>query len=203
MHQEKANRRAGRITTDSANPDNHLSQKHSSVVLFSCNVKSKRYKNMHHKSKQCHLCSYVYLCVSSRRMRKKRTWKPWKHLGKLLWSLNESIRRASLVFDSMAKKGRAKGEKPEALISALQAANEDLRSKLTDIQIELHQEKCKVVCTNKETENITTLTLSVCNFVDLNCKVITVKTLQRPLGFSSCTHSRKTKEVIIHLLLHI
>uniref|UniRef100_A0A7N6AJT7 Janus kinase and microtubule-interacting protein C-terminal domain-containing protein n=1 Tax=Anabas testudineus TaxID=64144 RepID=A0A7N6AJT7_ANATE len=44
----------------------------------------------------------------------------------------------------MAKKGRAKGEKPEALISALQAANEDLRSKLTDIQIELHQEKCKV-----------------------------------------------------------
>ncbi|XP_076024751.1 janus kinase and microtubule-interacting protein 2 isoform X3 [Genypterus blacodes] len=44
----------------------------------------------------------------------------------------------------MAKKGRSKGEKPEALISALQAANEDLRSKLTDIQIELHQEKCKV-----------------------------------------------------------
>lgn len=44
----------------------------------------------------------------------------------------------------MAKKGRAKGDKPEALISALQAANEDLRSKLTDIQIELHQEKCKV-----------------------------------------------------------
>uniref|UniRef100_A0A8C6PB19 Janus kinase and microtubule interacting protein 2 n=1 Tax=Nothobranchius furzeri TaxID=105023 RepID=A0A8C6PB19_NOTFU len=44
----------------------------------------------------------------------------------------------------MAKKSRTKGEKPEALISALQAANEDLRSKLTDIQIELHQEKCKV-----------------------------------------------------------
>ncbi|XP_035287548.1 janus kinase and microtubule-interacting protein 2 isoform X1 [Anguilla anguilla] len=44
----------------------------------------------------------------------------------------------------MAKKGRSKGEKPEVLISALQAANEDLRSKLTDIQIELHQEKCKV-----------------------------------------------------------
>ncbi|KAK2827454.1 hypothetical protein Q7C36_018380 [Tachysurus vachellii] len=43
----------------------------------------------------------------------------------------------------MAKKGRSKGEKPEAIISALQAANEDLRSKLTDIQIELHQEKCK------------------------------------------------------------
>lgn len=48
------------------------------------------------------------------------------------------------MFHSMAKKGRMKGEKPEALISALQAANEDLRSKLTDIQIELHQEKCKV-----------------------------------------------------------
>uniref|UniRef100_A0A8D0DHT7 Janus kinase and microtubule interacting protein 2 n=1 Tax=Sander lucioperca TaxID=283035 RepID=A0A8D0DHT7_SANLU len=44
----------------------------------------------------------------------------------------------------MAKKGRTKSEKPEALISALQAANEELRSKLTDIQIELHQEKCKV-----------------------------------------------------------
>ncbi|XP_030649438.1 janus kinase and microtubule-interacting protein 2 isoform X1 [Chanos chanos] len=44
----------------------------------------------------------------------------------------------------MAKKGRSKGEKPEAHIAALQAANEELRSKLTDIQIELHQEKCKV-----------------------------------------------------------
>ncbi|XP_072368034.1 janus kinase and microtubule-interacting protein 2-like isoform X1 [Scyliorhinus torazame] len=44
----------------------------------------------------------------------------------------------------MSKKGRGKAEKPEALISALQAANEDLRTKLTDIQIELHQEKCKV-----------------------------------------------------------
>uniref|UniRef100_A0A672JX44 Janus kinase and microtubule interacting protein 2 n=1 Tax=Sinocyclocheilus grahami TaxID=75366 RepID=A0A672JX44_SINGR len=50
----------------------------------------------------------------------------------------------------MAKKGRAKGEKPEALISALQAANEDLRSKLTDIQIELHQEKCKVTKLERE-----------------------------------------------------
>lgn len=44
----------------------------------------------------------------------------------------------------MSKKGRGKGEKPEALIDALQAANEDLRAKLTDIQIELHQEKSKV-----------------------------------------------------------
>uniref|UniRef100_UPI00398F4470 janus kinase and microtubule-interacting protein 2 isoform X1 n=1 Tax=Pristiophorus japonicus TaxID=55135 RepID=UPI00398F4470 len=44
----------------------------------------------------------------------------------------------------MSKKGRGKAEKSEALIAALQAANEDLRTKLTDIQIELHQEKCKV-----------------------------------------------------------
>ncbi|XP_033622680.1 janus kinase and microtubule-interacting protein 2 isoform X3 [Fukomys damarensis] len=44
----------------------------------------------------------------------------------------------------MSKKGRSKGEKPETLIVALQAANEDLRTKLTDIQIELHQEKSKV-----------------------------------------------------------
>lgn len=44
----------------------------------------------------------------------------------------------------MSKKGRSKGEKPEALLVALQAANEELRTKLTDIQIELHQEKSKV-----------------------------------------------------------
>ncbi|XP_041057778.1 janus kinase and microtubule-interacting protein 1-like isoform X3 [Carcharodon carcharias] len=44
----------------------------------------------------------------------------------------------------MSKKGRGKGEKPEALIDALQAANEELRAKLTDIQIELQQEKGKV-----------------------------------------------------------
>ncbi|XP_060126961.1 janus kinase and microtubule-interacting protein 2 isoform X7 [Zootoca vivipara] len=45
---------------------------------------------------------------------------------------------------AMSKKGRSKAEKPEALIMSLQAANEDLRTKLTDIQIELHQEKSKV-----------------------------------------------------------
>ncbi|XP_061857018.1 janus kinase and microtubule-interacting protein 3 isoform X11 [Colius striatus] len=39
--------------------------------------------------------------------------------------------------------GRARGEKPDAL-AALQAANEELRAKLTDIQIELQQEKSKV-----------------------------------------------------------
>uniref|UniRef100_A0A4W3JKY6 Janus kinase and microtubule interacting protein 1 n=1 Tax=Callorhinchus milii TaxID=7868 RepID=A0A4W3JKY6_CALMI len=44
----------------------------------------------------------------------------------------------------MSKKGRGKGEKPEALIDALQAANEELRAKLTDIQIELQQEKGKM-----------------------------------------------------------
>ncbi|KAM6305966.1 janus kinase and microtubule-interacting protein 3 isoform 8-T8 [Aegotheles albertisi] len=46
----------------------------------------------------------------------------------------------------MSKKGtssRARGEKLDAL-AALQAANEDLRAKLTDIQIELQQEKSKV-----------------------------------------------------------
>ncbi|XP_048088855.1 janus kinase and microtubule-interacting protein 3 isoform X14 [Alosa alosa] len=46
----------------------------------------------------------------------------------------------------MSKKGpgsRSKGERPDAL-AALQAANEELRAKLTDIQIELQQEKSKV-----------------------------------------------------------
>lgn len=61
----------------------------------------------------------------------------------------------------MAKKGRTKSEKPEALISALQAANEDLRSKLTDIQIELHQEKCKVLFRI----TIHTFALSISNIV--------------------------------------
>uniref|UniRef100_A0A7N5JYW3 Janus kinase and microtubule interacting protein 3 n=1 Tax=Ailuropoda melanoleuca TaxID=9646 RepID=A0A7N5JYW3_AILME len=46
----------------------------------------------------------------------------------------------------MSKKGtgsRGKGDKAE-LLAALQAANEELRAKLTDIQIELQQEKSKV-----------------------------------------------------------
>ncbi|XP_072883651.1 janus kinase and microtubule-interacting protein 3 isoform X10 [Hemitrygon akajei] len=46
----------------------------------------------------------------------------------------------------MSKKSagsRAKGDKPDAL-ATLQAANEELRAKLTDIQIELQQEKSKV-----------------------------------------------------------
>ncbi|XP_015200408.1 janus kinase and microtubule-interacting protein 1 isoform X2 [Lepisosteus oculatus] len=44
----------------------------------------------------------------------------------------------------MSKKSRGKSEKPEALIDALQATNEELRTKLIDIQIELQQEKTKV-----------------------------------------------------------
>lgn len=46
----------------------------------------------------------------------------------------------------MSKKGaggRSKGDKAEVL-AALQAANEELRAKLTEIQIELQQEKSKV-----------------------------------------------------------
>ncbi|XP_075828757.1 janus kinase and microtubule-interacting protein 3 isoform X9 [Microtus pennsylvanicus] len=52
----------------------------------------------------------------------------------------------------MSKKGagsRAKGDKAEAL-AALQAANEELRAKLTDIQIELQQEKSKVSKVERE-----------------------------------------------------
>lgn len=39
--------------------------------------------------------------------------------------------------------GRGKGERPDAM-ATLQAANEELRAKLTEIQIELQQEKNKV-----------------------------------------------------------
>jgi hypothetical protein len=60
----------------------------------------------------------------------------------------EPCPRASLWPSSltMSRKGassRAKGDKAEAF-AALQAANEELRAKLTDIQIELQQEKSKV-----------------------------------------------------------
>ncbi|KAG8128690.1 hypothetical protein E2320_015498 [Naja naja] len=54
----------------------------------------------------------------------------------------------------MSKKGRSKAEKPEVLIMSLQAANEDLRTKLTDIQIELHQEKSKRKVNKLEREKI-------------------------------------------------
>ncbi|XP_053778982.1 janus kinase and microtubule-interacting protein 3 isoform X2 [Desmodus rotundus] len=52
----------------------------------------------------------------------------------------------------MSKKGvgsRGKGDRAEAL-AALQAANEELRAKLTDIQIELQQEKSKVSRAERE-----------------------------------------------------
>nr|XP_058910950.1 janus kinase and microtubule-interacting protein 3 isoform X16 [Kogia breviceps] len=52
----------------------------------------------------------------------------------------------------MSKKGaggRSKGDKAEVL-AALQAANEELRAKLTDIQIELQQEKSKVSRAERE-----------------------------------------------------
>ncbi|NIG57857.1 janus kinase and microtubule-interacting protein [Pontoporia blainvillei] len=44
----------------------------------------------------------------------------------------------------MSKKGRSKGEKPEMEMDAVQMANEELRAKLTSIQIEFQQEKSKV-----------------------------------------------------------
>ncbi|NXR53108.1 JKIP1 protein, partial [Hippolais icterina] len=44
----------------------------------------------------------------------------------------------------MSKKSRAKGEKSDMETEALQAANEELRAKLTNIQIEFQQEKTKV-----------------------------------------------------------
>ncbi|KAM8801367.1 janus kinase and microtubule-interacting protein 1 [Rhynchonycteris naso] len=44
----------------------------------------------------------------------------------------------------MSKKGRSKGEKPEMETDAVQTANEELRAKLTSIQIEFQQEKSKV-----------------------------------------------------------
>lgn len=45
----------------------------------------------------------------------------------------------------MSKKSRAKGEKSDMETEALQAANEELRAKLTNIQIEFQQEKTKVL----------------------------------------------------------
>ncbi|XP_048827229.1 janus kinase and microtubule-interacting protein 1-like isoform X1 [Brienomyrus brachyistius] len=42
------------------------------------------------------------------------------------------------------KKARGKVEKPEAAVDTVQATNEELRSKLTEIQVELQQERSKV-----------------------------------------------------------
>ncbi|XP_069850250.1 janus kinase and microtubule-interacting protein 1 isoform X9 [Dipodomys merriami] len=44
----------------------------------------------------------------------------------------------------MSKKSRSKGEKPEMETDVVQMANEELRAKLTSIQIEFQQEKSKV-----------------------------------------------------------
>uniref|UniRef100_G3SXD3 Uncharacterized protein n=1 Tax=Loxodonta africana TaxID=9785 RepID=G3SXD3_LOXAF len=44
----------------------------------------------------------------------------------------------------MSKKGRSKGEKPEVEPDAMQTANEELRARLTSLQIEFQQEKSKV-----------------------------------------------------------
>uniref|UniRef100_A0A3Q2QTP4 Janus kinase and microtubule interacting protein 3 n=1 Tax=Fundulus heteroclitus TaxID=8078 RepID=A0A3Q2QTP4_FUNHE len=48
--------------------------------------------------------------------------------------------------------GRGKGERPDAM-ATLQAANEELRTKLTEIQIELQHEKNKVRTTNPSCQN--------------------------------------------------
>lgn len=50
---------------------------------------------------------------------------------------------ATLTMSKKGTGGRGKADKAEAF-AALQAANEELRAKLTDIQIELQQEKSKV-----------------------------------------------------------
>lgn len=48
-----------------------------------------------------------------------------------------------MVMSKRGAGGRAKGERLDTM-ATLQAANEELRAKLTDIQIELQQEKNKV-----------------------------------------------------------
>lgn len=51
--------------------------------------------------------------------------------------------QVKVVMSKRVAGGRGKGERPDTMAS-LQAANEELRAKLTDIQIELQQEKNKV-----------------------------------------------------------
>uniref|UniRef100_A0A4W6ECI7 Janus kinase and microtubule interacting protein 3 n=1 Tax=Lates calcarifer TaxID=8187 RepID=A0A4W6ECI7_LATCA len=77
------------------------------------------------------MCTCRYLCVDV----------VWPQIDRQLvggWSLPVEV--------EMSKRGtggRGKGERPDAM-ATLQAANEELRAKLTDIQIELQQEKNKV-----------------------------------------------------------
>lgn len=54
----------------------------------------------------------------------------------------------------MSKKGRSKGERPDMEVDAVQVANEELRAKLTGIQIEFQQEKSKVGGMGKEGQGI-------------------------------------------------
>ena len=56
--------------------------------------------------------------------------------------------------------GRGKGERPDAM-ATLQAANEELRAKLTDIQIELQQEKNKVRTIQTQSANTALLLLEL------------------------------------------
>lgn len=53
------------------------------------------------------------------------------------------IRALVLMSKGTGPGGRGRGDRPDTL-AALQSANEDLRAKLTTIQIELQQEKTKV-----------------------------------------------------------
>lgn len=65
---------------------------------------------------------------------------PWPRRSSCPWAFSWP---SSLTMSKKGAGSRAKGDKAEAL-AALQAANEELRAKLTDIQIELQQEKSKV-----------------------------------------------------------
>lgn len=73
-------------------------------------------------------------------------WIPWPRRSSCPWV---SFWPSSLTMSKKGAGSRAKGDKAETL-AALQAANEELRAKLTDIQIELQQEKSKVSKVERE-----------------------------------------------------
>lgn len=61
-----------------------------------------------------------------------------------MWTAQpDSLPSATLTMSKKGTGGRGKGDRADVL-AGLQAANEELRAKLTDIQIELQQEKSKV-----------------------------------------------------------
>lgn len=62
---------------------------------------------------------------------------------RLTFSWRRARSQQLLVMSKRGVAGRGKGERPDAM-ATLQAANEELRAKLTEIQIELQQEKNKV-----------------------------------------------------------